>query len=438
MPSINQIVDVQITRQTAAVAQAGFGVTLIVGHTATSVFDSGELVKEYTAVADMLTDGFSSTSPEYLTAVRLMGQANKSQKFLVGVVTVGATERVYDYVGTLTSGTVTFTVNGTPVSQVFVTDQESTMDALAVALAANANIDSATWDDPEQTLTITSNVGLQTLVSTALGDFTSVTQTTSAGTSTWAAELAAISEENDSWYVVIPARYSDSDAIAAADFASSKNRILAITLYDADTLTTATTGLAHTFSAAEYDRVATYWHQTFGEPLAAGSMGERLPTVPGSGTFKFKKVSGAVVSDLSSTQVTNAKAKNVNLLLSFGTNAVVTEGVVASGEFIDTIIGTDWLTARISENVFARLINLPKIPYSDVGFSIVESAIREVLAAGIRNGIILDDEGLTVNVLRRSEISSNDRANRLLPDITFTANLAGAVHFVQIRGTVSV
>jgi hypothetical protein len=36
------------------------------------------------------------------------------------------------------------------------------------------------------------------------------------------------------------------------------------------------------------------------------------------------------------------------------------------------------------------------------------------------------------------DVSSADRANRVLPDVTFSATLAGAIHAVEILGTISV
>lgn len=351
MPSISQIVNVQISRETAAIAQAGFGVALIVGESAQSVFDVGEVVKTYTSLDEMVLDGFAVSDPEYLAAQRLMGQKNKPAKFLVGLVTLAA--------------------------------------------------------DPE-------------------------------ATSTWAAELGAIFQADSSWYALIPAEYGAQDLDAAAAYVATVDRIMAVTVHGADTLTNATSGIAHTLKTANHDRVAMFYHATATEQLAAASLGERLPMVPRTGTFKFKSLSGSPVSTLNPTEITNARAKNVNLYLSYGGTPIITEGVMASGEFIDVIIGTDWLKARIAENVFSRLANLPKVEYSDVGFSVVESAIREVLAAGVRNGIILDDETLTVNVPLKATIPVNDRAARILPDVTFTATLSGAVHFVQIRGTVSI
>jgi hypothetical protein len=42
-----------------------------------------------------------------------------------------------------------------------------------------------------------------------------------------------------------------------------------------------------------------------------------------------------------------------------------------------------------------------------------------------------------VFVPRAIDIPANDKANRILPDVTFTAILAGAVHSVQVNGTLA-
>lgn len=438
MPSINGIVDVQISRNTASVAQAGFGTALIVGESAATVFDENELVRTYTSAADMLTDGFLPTDPEYLAAVRFMGQKNKPQKFLVGLVTLGTSEEAVAYVGALTSGTVSVSVNGVNYSQDFVTDQATTMAALAAKIDADANVATATWDDGTATLTITSNTGDLHIVPVSNGDFTSAGVTLAASTSSWGAELAAINEVNSDWFALLPARYSHSDAIAAADFVQSNDRIMGITVWDSAAVTNSGTDLAAALDTGGYDNVMVHYHPNYGEHQAASSLGERLALPPGNGTFKFKTFSGTPVYSLSASQIAAARAKNVNVYVSYGGNAILTEGVSASGEFTDAIIGIAWLKARLTENVFQRLASNPKIPYSDVGFSIVESAIREVLAQAIRNGVILDDETLSVSVPKLVDIPTNDRALRNLPDVTFTARISGAVHFVTIRGTVSV
>ena len=117
---------------------------------------------------------------------------------------------------------------------------------------------------------------------------------------------------------------------------------------------------------------------------------------------------------------------------------------MAEGEFIDIMRGVDWITARMEENVYSKLVNSNKIPYTIEGISIIEGAIRQTLDNAIANGVLTPDpetyDGNPYEVVVPiiSEISTNDRANRLLPDVTWEARLAGAIHKVIIRGKVVV
>ena len=64
--------------------------------------------------------------------------------------------------------------------------------------------------------------------------------------------------------------------------------------------------------------------------------------------------------------------------------------------------------------------------------------VREILDLGITQGILAADPAPTITVLKVADVSQADKANRNLPDITFNATLAGAIHKVTVRGTVSV
>ena len=78
----------------------------------------------------------------------------------------------------------------------------------------------------------------------------------------------------------------------------------------------------------------------------------------------------------------------------------------------------------------------PKIPFTDHGIAIIESEIRAQLLEGVSAGYINDDFVITVPKAR--EVSANNRANRILPDIKFTATLQGALHKVTVAGVVSI
>ncbi len=64
--------------------------------------------------------------------------------------------------------------------------------------------------------------------------------------------------------------------------------------------------------------------------------------------------------------------------------------------------------------------------------------IEGVLRQGVFNGGLNGDEDLIVEAPLAADVSSNDKASRLLPDVEFIATLAGAIHKTIIRGKVVV
>ncbi len=83
-------------------------------------------------------------------------------------------------------------------------------------------------------------------------------------------------------------------------------------------------------------------------------------------------------------------------------------------------------------------MNLPKIPFTDAGIAIIEGEIRAQIADGQGDNFIALDPEPTVTVPKAVDVSSIDRANRLLPDVEFTFRAAGAIHQVDINGVVTV
>ena len=116
---------------------------------------------------------------------------------------------------------------------------------------------------------------------------------------------------------------------------------------------------------------------------------------------------------------------------------VTEEGKVASGEFIDIIIGIDWIQANLQATVFGALVSQGKLPYDDSGIQAVKSLVNGVLVQAAAMGILQADS-IVVTVPKYADIPVADRNSRNLPDVKFTALLQGAVQTVQIRGTVSV
>lgn len=87
----------------------------------------------------------------------------------------------------------------------------------------------------------------------------------------------------------------------------------------------------------------------------------------------------------------------------------------------------------MQEQIFFRLINSKKIPYTSSGFSQIESEVRSVLDQATANGGV---DSYTVNVPQVLAIPEMVRAQRVLDHISFEARLAGGVSRILVKGVV--
>ena len=140
--------------------------------------------------------------------------------------------------------------------------------------------------------------------------------------------------------------------------------------------------------------------------------------------------------ELNPTEVNNIHAKNGNTYESIGGVNITRYGQVAEGEYIDVIRGVDWLDARMTERIYSRFVNSPKIPYTDEGVNIIVAEIRAQLDEAIAAGFISGEKAYVVTVPKVADIAQTEKANRNLPDIEFEATLAGAIHATTIKGRV--
>lgn len=164
--------------------------------------------------------------------------------------------------------------------------------------------------------------------------------------------------------------------------------------------------------------------------------GKQLTTDPGSSTWAFKNLATISANSLTSAEAEAAFDKGVNTYEAIAGQNITRYGTVATKEYIDVIRSIDWLQARMSEQLYFRLVNTPKIPYTAAGQSIIKADMKVVLDLAVTRGVINPDYSITMPVI--SSISEIDRAARFMPDISFFATLQGAVHTIKINGTVGV
>lgn len=260
------------------------------------------------------------------------------------------------------------------------------------------------------------------------------------GDATVAASLASIQAEDNSWYglVVDQAMIDKAEDIAAWVEA---NKRLAFYWTTDENVPDATknSDIASVLKGKSYDRAVTIWHPT---PTAgadypdAAWMGEGFPYDPGSSTWAYKTLKGITPDNVSGKETT-LQNKNCNYYSEVGGVNITQEGKVASGEWIDIIIGTDWIEARLRESVYSAFVNNRKIPYDDTGIAVIEGLVKGVLNEAASNGILQADS-IVVAVPRYADIPQADKIARKLPDVKFTALYQGAIHRTTINGTISI
>lgn len=179
----------------------------------------------------------------------------------------------------------------------------------------------------------------------------------------------------------------------------------------------------------------------------------RCGAVPiGSISWDSKQLNGQQNSGVTMSEQSTLLAGNFNLIREMGGVPVTWEGKTISGQYIDNINGRDFLKARLTEAFQSLKINSNKLPMDLNGLAMIEAKLREVFRDAGRQGVIApvvggndkdySDMGDYQYKLSLPEdisaISINDRANRKVSAITFSAKVGGGINKIEINGTLEV
>lgn len=163
----------------------------------------------------------------------------------------------------------------------------------------------------------------------------------------------------------------------------------------------------------------------------------------GEETWALKQVAAITPSKLKSTFIKKLEAANFSYVITVASKNVTQGGKTNGGEWIDIIRFRDWLQNDMQVRVVNLLIVNPKIPYTDNGIGLVENQMLASLKDGQKYGGIAPTEydadgnpnpGYVTSVPLASELTSTQKASRILTDCKFSARLAGAIHVVEIKG----
>ena len=195
---------------------------------------------------------------------------------------------------------------------------------------------------------------------------------------------------------------------------------------------------------AEYERTVCVLYT--GEDVAypeAAVVGATAGLKTGSFTYKNMIIKGVPALDMTDEAIEAAHNNGAITILEKAGDIVTSEGFVASGEYIDVIDSEDYVVQSIAYKVQKAFNNNHKVPYTDTGIALLESAVYSALVEAYGNGMIADNAdgspAYSTNFALRSQTTESDRADRNYPYGEFEFELAGAIHTAyKIRGVITV
>ncbi len=446
MATIDDFVTVNISTISQTPTQVGFGTPMIYGyHTA-----FGDLVRTYTKLQDLVADGITSTGVGagiYWQASKIFSQNPRVKQLKVGKRTnaftqilvltptsaVAGDRYTLDFGplgGTLT--TLTRTVPGASTIAAECTAIKALIDGLALGVTTStpgsanvtvtANVPGALFNVKNRSANLT------------LGD-------TTAAPAAISTDLSTLSTTDPDWYGLVLDSNSKAEIVAAAAWVETQLKVLAYHTADSACGSSgSTTDVMASLQTSNYFRTFGLFD---GSELDSGGgaawIGEEFPFAPGSGTYALKNLKAVTVdSTLTPTTEGVIKGKNGNTYTRVAGFNLTNPGKTAAGEYIDIAIGRDCLATRLKERVFGALASVRKVPFTDAGVDIITTQVRAVLQDFIDVGFLAASPAPIVTAPKVADVSVANKANRLLPDVSFSATLAGAIQATVIGGTISV
>lgn len=496
----NDLVNVQIQLQPTAVPAANFGGLLVLGNSA-GVIDTQQRIRQYSSLSAIATD-FGTSAPEYLAASAFYSQSPQPSTCFVGVWAAQATsgllrcaalstaQQAISNFTSITAGSCQFTINGSVVTLSgmnfsAVTNLNGVANVISTALGSHGNCG---WNQTYNQFTITSSTtGTSSTVSfgSSTGSGTDIHSLIGSDDGQGGYAVAGLAAEtiesavstlistSNAWYglVIAPLGY----AVAAADLvnvatiieAASPRRLFVITSSDVNCYNSAsTTDVAYLIQAGGYNHTAVQF-STAGNgtlnPYAGASLFGLQASVNFTAqnstiTLMYKNEPSIVAETLTETQASALAAKNCNVFVNYSSpttspTAIVQFGKVGSGQYIDTIVGTDWLQNALQTALFNVLYTTAtKVPQTDKGVGLLVNAAETIMSSSVYNALMAPgtwtgpnfgstangnpllatgatlSKGYLIYVAPIATQTAAQRAARQAPVIQIAAKLGGAIH----------
>ena len=237
--------------------------------------------------------------------------------------------------------------------------------------------------------------------------------------------------KNDFYYLVSPEQGED-EVTALAEWVSTKDKIYAVSTSDE---------AVYEGMNELYDNVYVLVHDKPELYPAEGLVSLLASQIIGSYTWTFKSINGVLPVAYDSAKIKDIEDNNANTYIQESGVNITSGSKATSGEYIDIIQGQHFIKAKIAENVFGALVRNKKVPYTSAGIALIAAEVEKALTLAAQNGVIATENGeyqFAIDVPTIESIPTNNKAGRILPDIPWTATVAGAIEKVNINGVLSI
>ena len=451
--ALSDFVSTTVAASSATPTVPGFGKSLVMVNKVPANFPATP--QTYTNLSGLIAAGFLTTDDAYLAAqaafsanpappaVMLCRRNNKTTQMVT--LTVQASAAVQGAVVGLTVTTpagvstpISYTVPASPTTTTIAT-------ALAALIAAVTGFAGTT-----------SSAAVITVASPAAGTLN--------GFSGWgtglyladvsadpgiAADLAAAIAADNTWYGLDIDNHSRAEILAAAAWAEANKKFFATSSSDSvcpDNSQTTDVGSAIQTAAYHYTGVLYNGNNTkaFGG-LEWQSLHFAGSPTPGNDTYMYNTLPGLAADSLTETQSATlgnkfmtgyVNVQGVNVTASGGIANTNSAGRSGSGEFLDVRRFLDWLLAQIQIGIYTALLGPGKVPYTDKGITVLYNALSSALQRGEAAGGLVTGSSV-VSQPTAASAGVSDRASRILRNLNWSGQLAGAIHLAVSSGTVT-
>lgn len=444
MPTLDQIVEANVTLQTTFPSRKGFGTPLYMVHHAFWA----EAARSITSTSELDALNVPTSHQLYTGAVAVFSQSPRPPSLVVGKRTsytqitelrpqIATEGYVYRFDVVDPAGLVSPIVYPVPAA--------ATLTSVGTALAALIDpLVDMTAASVTAVITVTTaagkRIGFRALPPLSAMKIKDVT-TDPGIAADLATVLAAVKVARLSVFGVALDRASEAEINATASWIATQQMIYIPRSSDSEIADSGlTTDVASDLRTSARENVGGVFAQSATDDHRdLALLGRMLPTEPGAATWAYKELAGIAADTLTSAEADAVNTKRWTTYQEVNDRNFTFEGMTSDGNFIDLHRDRMFLQARIQEDLLGLLLSRPKIVFDQDGINVVLQTVQNRLETSTRlpNQILKTSPAPYVVPILDAAVDPSDKSTRRLTGIVASAVVGGAIHRMQVSITLT-